>query len=46
MAIASLAGLFLVHAFRQISLIKIATLRIDLEKLKRQEHKAITSIVN
>jgi hypothetical protein len=46
MAIASLAGLFLVHAFGQISLNKIAALRIDLERLKRQEHKSVTSIVN
>jgi len=45
MAVASLAGLFLVHALGQSSLDKIAALRIDLEKIQRQEHKSVTSIL-
>jgi hypothetical protein len=45
MAIASLSGLFLVHTFGQISLNKIAALRLDLEKLQRKQDKSIKNIV-
>jgi hypothetical protein len=45
MAIASLTGLFLLHAFGQISLNKIAALRLDLDKLQRKQDKSIKNIL-